>query len=228
MRCSTTARVQRQPQGQGRPTIGPLRETGREGRAGQLDDLQGPHGPAHIGRKDVAGGGGIAVGERAVGRLGAVRRGIRLPPRADRGVGGWDVERVQGGPDIEAGAADEDRHPATGRDRVEIGPGGGLIGGDACLLGHLEDVELMVRYAAPLPHRDLGRPDVHAAIELHGVGIDDLAADLAGEREGERRLAGRGRPHDRDDDRVSGQKGPRPRRASSCGPAAPTPRCESP
>ena len=51
----------------------------------------------------------------------------------------------------------------------------------------------MVGYAASLTQRELGRPDVQAAIELHGVGVHDLAATGLRELEGQRRLAGRGR-----------------------------------
>ena len=52
--------------------------------------------------------------------------------------------------------------------------------------------------------RHLGRADVHAAVELHGVGVDDLggaavARERLGEIEGERRLAGAGRADDRDE-----------------------------
>ena len=54
----------------------------------------------------------------------------------------------------------------------------------------------MVRDAAALGERELGGADVHAAVELHGVGVDDLAAEALGQVEGEVGLAGRGRPDD--------------------------------
>ena len=71
--------------------------------------------------------------------------------------------------------------------------------------------------------RELGRADVHAAVQLHGVGVDDLGraavgAQRLGEVERQRGLAGAGRADDRDErsrataiDAVSG-------RASVCGP----------
>ena len=58
-----------------------------------------------------------------------------------------------------------------------------LVGGDARLLGHLEHIELVVRYAASLGERHLGRADVHAAVELAGVGADHLATQGLGEVE---------------------------------------------
>ena len=59
-----------------------------------------------------------------------------------------------------------------------------------------------MRDAAPLVLRQLGGADVHAAVDLHRVGVDDLAAEALGEVEGEVGLAGRGGPDDRDDRRV--------------------------
>ena len=57
----------------------------------------------------------------------------------------------------------------------------------------------MVRHSPALGLRDLGGADVHAAVELHGVGVDDLAAEFQGELDGEVGLSGAGRPDDGDD-----------------------------
>ena len=46
--------------------------------------------------------------------------------------------------------------------------------------------------------RQLRGADVHAAVELHGVGVDDLAAEPLGEVEREIGLAGAGRSGDHD------------------------------
>ena len=46
-------------------------------------------------------------------------------------------------------------------------------------LGHVEHVEQVVRDAAALRDRQLGGADVHAAVDLHRVGVDDLAAQRA-------------------------------------------------
>ena len=64
--------------------------------------------------------------------------------------------------------------------------------------GHVEHVELVVRNAATLGGRQFGGADVHAAVELHGVGVDDLAAEPLGDVECQRALAGAGRPDDGD------------------------------
>ena len=43
----------------------------------------------------------------------------------------------------------------------------------------------MVRYAAALGLGRLGGADVHAAVDRHRVGVDDLAVEALGEVEGE-------------------------------------------
>ena len=57
-------------------------------------------------------------------------------------------------------------------------------------------VQQVVHDAAPLGDRQLGRADVHAAVDLHGVGVDDLAAQPLREVEGQPGLAGGGGPDD--------------------------------
>ena len=50
---------------------------------------------------------------------------------------------------------------------------------------------------------NLGGADIHAAVLLHGVGVDDLTADLLGDRQRKVGFPGSGRPDDGD--------GPHPR-----------------
>src|SRR5690606_23458252 len=89
-------------------------------------------------------------------------------------VGAGELEAVEGSPDVERGAADEERKAALPADGVEVGPSVALVGGDRGLFGDFEDVQLMVRDAAPLRVGDLRGADVHAAVELHRVGVDHL------------------------------------------------------
>ena len=63
----------------------------------------------------------------------------------------------------------------------------------------VERVEQVVRDAAALGGRQLGGADVHAAVDLHRVGVDDLAAEPLGEVEGQPGLARRGGADDGDD-----------------------------
>jgi hypothetical protein len=60
----------------------------------------------------------------------------------------------------------------------------------------------VVRDAPPLRDRQFSGTDVHAAVELHGVGVHDLSADCGaeplGHRECQRRLSGAGGADDRE------------------------------
>jgi hypothetical protein len=56
-------------------------------------------------------------------------------------------------------------------------------------VGDVPDVEQVVRDAAALLERELRGADVHAAVELHRVGVDHLPADLARQCDGEVALA---------------------------------------
>lgn len=64
---------------------------------------------------------------------------------------------------------------AAAPDGSDVGPRGDLVARDAGLLGHVEDVELVVPDTPALGREQLGRAGVHAAVELHGVGVDDLS-----------------------------------------------------
>jgi len=48
-----------------------------------------------------------------------------------------------------------------------------------------------------LRRRRTRRDDAQIAVDLHGIGIDDAAAKLLGQRQRQRRLAARGRPCDK-------------------------------
>src|SRR5262245_33231253 len=55
-----------------------------------------------------------------------------------------------------------------------------------------------MRYARLLLRSRTGGEDAQVAIDLHGIGIDDRAAERLRQRQGQRRLAARGRPCDQD------------------------------
>lgn len=59
----------------------------------------------------------------------------------------------------------------------------------------------MVRDAAPFLGRQLGGTDVHPPVELHRVGVDDLAAQALGQMDAEIGLSRRGGTDDGDDPR---------------------------
>ena len=140
---------------------------------------------------------GSTLGQPPVQRPGPDLGQLGLEPRADGLVGAGELEAVEHGPGVERRPPDQHRGPA-GRAQVgHHGPGPALELRDAGRLGDVEDVEEVVGDAAALGGRQLGGADVHAAVELHGVGVDDLPAQGLGEVERERRLAGRRGPDDR-------------------------------
>ena len=78
------------------------------------------------------------------------------------------------------------------QDLVDRGSGGHLVPGDCRLVGDVEHVEQMMRDAAPLGDRQLRGADVHAAVQLHRVGVDDLGGTpVRGERRRRGRATGR-------------------------------------
>ena len=106
--------------------------------------------------------------------------------------------------DVEHRTADDDRHRAAGRDRLDIRGGGLLIAGDGRGLGDVQHVELMVRDAAARFDGQLGGADVHTAVELHRIGVHNFGATGAAGKldpfckvERQLRLAGARRADDR-------------------------------
>ena len=166
--------------------------------AGQLHHLQRPHDAPAVGGQDRRRGGRVAAGQLGVQRRDADLGEPGLPPGPHLRVGGRERPVVEQRLDVEHRAADDDRHRSARRDRLDVGGGGLLVAGDGRGLGDVEHVELVVRDAAPFAGRQLGGADVHAAVELHRVGVHDLAAEPLGDVERQRRLAGAGRADDRD------------------------------
>ena len=189
----------------GRPDAGCRRG---ERLAGQLDHLQRPHDPAAVGGQDRRRRGRVAAGQLGVQRGHPDLGELLFPAGPHLGVGGREGPFVEQRLDVEHRAADDDRQRTAGRDGLDVGGGGLLVARDGRGLGDVEHVELVVRDAAALGDGELGGADVHAAVQLHGVGVHDLAAEAFGDVERQLRLAGAGRPDDRDRPRGHGAQTP--------------------
>ena len=171
----------------------------RERRPGDLHDLQGAHDPAAVAGQDSGGRVGVDPCEPGVQRRRAGRGELRLEPGADGGVGTGEAQVVDEGLHVEPRAADGDRGPAALQDVVDGGAGVALVRRDGGGLGDLEDVEQVVRDAAAGVDGQLRGADVHPAVELHGVGVDDLdPGQVRGQVEGQVGLARRRRPDEGD------------------------------
>ena len=72
------------------------------------------------------------------------------------------------------------------------------VGGGVVHFGR-DEVNQVVRHAAPLRERKFRSGDFYLAIDLYGVAVDDLAAQTQGERDAEFALAGSRRADDGDD-----------------------------
>ena len=134
-----------------------------------------------------------ALREPAVGFRRGEERGARREVLAGK------REIVDDGPDVQPGAADEQRPPAARFDLGDRGARQRLRARDRPVFDGIGDVDQMVRHRGALGGRRLGRPDVHPAVHLHRVERDDL--DVAGaprDLERERRLARRGRTDERE------------------------------
>jgi hypothetical protein len=128
-----------------------------------------------------------------------------LDPLTLRRVAARLVDRHAPGdcPQVEPRATDEQRGSASRSDGSqrfvrmgrEVGRREGLV--------RIDQVQPVVSDAAACVRRDLGRTDVHAAVDLARIGADDLdVADGFGESQRESRLAGRGRAADDDERRM--------------------------
>ena len=105
------------------------------------------------------------------------------------GKGAPGDERV----DVKPRPADDDRQFSAREDIVHAGGRFRRVARDGVVLRRVGDVDHVVRHALHFLRRGLGRADVHAAVDLHRVGRDDLAAEPLREHDAQRGLARGGR-----------------------------------
>ena len=132
---------------------------------------------------------GVQRGRPDLGELG-------LQPAPDRRVGAGELEPVHDRAGVERRAADQHRGAPGAAELRDRRPRPPLELRDRRRVADGERVEQVVRDAAALGDRQLRRTDVHAAVDLHRVGVHDLAAEPLGEVERQAGLAGRGRADD--------------------------------
>ena len=123
---------------------------------------------------------------------------LGLEPSPHLRVGAREFEVIEHRAHIQPRAAHEHRDDAPPAELVDQLAGACLKVRDAYGLGDVVHVEQVVSHALTFGDAQLRRADVHAAVYLHRVGIDDLAAERQGDREGEIALARGGRTDDGD------------------------------
>lgn len=161
----------------------------REGAAGDLHDLQGAHDAPPVAGQDRPRRLGVDGGQAGVQRSGAPLLQLGLQSGPHLGVGAGEVQGVDRGAHIEARAADEHGAAPGGEQAVDLEPGQALVLGDTGRLRDVPDVQEVVRDAVPLLLGELGGADVHAAVQLHGVGVDHLTVQGPGQGDTEVGLA---------------------------------------
>ncbi len=163
-------------------------------------DLERAHDPDEVVGADARGGLGIDRGEPRVQRGPAEARRLVLEPGAERGIAaGRGDHAVEERAQVEPGAARDDGEPAARGDVRDRGVGERDEARRVHALPRLDHVEEVMGRERALLGRRLRGADVEPAVDLLRVGVHDLAADAAREGDGERRLAGRGRPGDDDE-----------------------------
>ena len=201
IRSSSSAGVAVQADGDRRVVRARLGQRGAERAAGQLDDLQRADDPPSVAR--AARPPRRRGRARPAARAGRPARRRPAPPPAAHGRAAsvpGNSSSSSDGAHVQPGAADQQRDDpgsrAAGRSRPAPGRGTRRRR-PAC--ADVPQVEQVVRHAAPLGEVGLGGADVHAAVELHGIGVDHLTAEPLGEGDGERGLPGGGGADDGDD-----------------------------
>src|SRR5216684_704725 len=170
-----------------------------ERAAGRQDDLERASDAGAVARHQPLRGRGVALAELGVKAADAFLH----EPAADRGA---DLGRDRGDgskparqrPEVEAGAADQDRPARSPRDLVERRAGFDAPAADGIILGGVHVAIEEMGHARLLHRRRARGDDAQIAIDLHGIGIDDGAAELLRQRERQRRLAARGRSRNED------------------------------
>src|SRR5438105_8118468 len=171
----------------------------RQGAMG-VEDLERPHHPARVAPVAARRSGGIATGElggelgEALGPLG---EGEAPLPGHRVGLDTGEVEPVDEGADVEAGAADDQGQRAAAVDVLDGGAGEAQPGGDGEGLAGVAHREQVAGHPAQLGRGRRAGPDHEPPDHLAGVGVHQLnRAEAFGDGDGERRLARRRRTAD--------------------------------
>ena len=97
---------------------------------------------------------------------------------------------------VEAGSSYNNRDPPSGQDIIRCLHGKLAENHDIKGLRWSHDVDQVVGNSHHLVFHDLSRSDVHPPVDLHGIGTDDLPADILCQTQGNVCLARRRRSGD--------------------------------
>src|SRR5690606_28407720 len=165
-----------------------LRQVGRERLAGDLDDLQRANYAASVARQDRLRRSRVELPQLFVQLARPHRVQLRLVLGPHLRVGAGEGELVDHRLDVQSGSAGQDGRPAAGQDLLDGPPGLPLVSGYRSGFPDVQHVEQVVRHSAALLLAQLRRADVHPAVQLHRVRVDDFPTDGQSQFHGEVRL----------------------------------------
>ena len=130
-----------------------------------------------------------AAGSRSASRACSAARPERVQlgvePRPGSPGLAREVEPVEGAAQVQPGTADQDGSRPRPAMSAIAARASAWYSATAADFADRPDVEQVVRHAVAFGRRQLRGADVHAAVELHRVGVDDLAVEPVGEGDGE-------------------------------------------
>ena len=172
----------------GRLPLSFLRIVLRYPSSGLVVEFQRPDSPLDIVGVDLTRGLRIHLLQHAV-KLLRVRILLQHPAVCRITVIFRKLDIVDNRLDIEAGTADDDRNMPRGIDLLHRFLRKRLELHDVKGLRWIQDVDQIMTDPSHLLRPYLGRSDIHPAVDLHGIGRDDLSPDLCRKLSGQSGLA---------------------------------------
>ena len=172
-----------------------------QGLSGGQKHLQGPDDPLFVVGVDAPGGVGVHLGQLGVqgGQALLSGAGLELGPKAAVRLEGGELPARHEMVDVKPRPPGDDGQLSPGQDAVHNGHGVRHVPGHGVVLLRLRHVDHVVGDAPLLRPGGLGGADVHAAVDLHGVGGHHLPAEAEGQLRGQGGLARGGGAADHQD-----------------------------
>src|SRR6266508_4296863 len=177
----------------------PSHRVARERAPGDRGHLECPNRPSDVARLDPDGGGRIELRKALVQAIRSENLGLGPKLVAGFRVRRRKLELIDDGPEVQAGAADQQDPAASRIDALHDGPGELLVPSYREWLLGLGHVHQVMRDPRSLRRGRLGRPNVHPPVHEHRVHRDDLGPQPPREGQGGLALSGGGRSNEREE-----------------------------
>ena len=166
-----------------------------------LEDFECTHRSPHVIRMDLGGGFGVVFEEPSMQTFGVALLGgtglFVFESLAQRRIDVFRLDQsVKESANIEAGAAGQEDDAVAGVNRCGGCAGVFRVAPRAVRFVGVDDIEEMMWNTNAVLGRGLGCSDVHVPIDLHRIGIDDLALESIREFDRKRGLPGSSRTRD--------------------------------